>query len=94
MYIPERSTIYSIKLQVNNHVSIVLNNPKGKPVLLTLQYIIKLISNYIKRLIKSYLTTNLNKMLQGYNAILSSATTEATEVQIRPKTEPERYTER
>ena len=33
----------------------VLNNPKGKPVLLTLLYIIKTISNYIKCPIKSYL---------------------------------------
>ena len=30
-------------------------NPKGKPVLLTLLYIIKLISNYFKHLVKSYL---------------------------------------
>ena len=33
----------------------VLNNPKGKPVILTLLYIIKIIFNYIKHLIKSYL---------------------------------------
>ena len=70
----------------------VLNNPKGKPVLITLLYIIKTIFN-IKHLIKSYLKQYLPIKVRQPKYPILSLHNDATKTQIRPKTELERYIE-
>ena len=75
----------------------VLNNPKGKPVLITLLYIIKTIFNKtifnIKHLIKSYLKQYLPIKVRQPKYPILSLHNDATKTQIRPKTELERYIE-
>ena len=74
MTLPEHTTTY----------------PQGKSVLLTLLYNIKIISNYIKHLIKSYLKQYLPIKVSQSKLSLNN---DAIKIQIRPKMELERYIE-
>ena len=84
-------------LQNNNNSRRRQYSPKGKPVLLTLQYIIKTISNHIKHLTKHKLAQHLQSKPIIKTSHITTPTTQRHTITRQPPTphqiaEPERHT--